>query len=894
MRRLYVTIFSILLSLTAIAQTVSDAFYIYRNDGQFNAFFRDEIDSITYSCYGADNLLYDEFVTQVVYTQDSIYQIPLAAIDSVGFVTPDVVYREGSIPLTGDLFSFLIKSDGWELTFDGSLPTYLMPQIGEKLVSTEITTKLPYCFVGQVKQVSFSSEGIKVLCDSIGLEDAVSQFYGVYDIAVGKNGEYMARSPQRASTSTDYPYDLPFGRIQLPPIDLSAFVTEKDIFGIKSDINYKNTLEVTFTPQIHIKVTRVVDDLRFLSHTNLYVVTNADVETKYDISGEVKKNETEDNAWKKSFLPKQDYLIPPGIPFYFDFGMKASLSGEIATCFTINSHIQQITDITYYDATLIPVIGNIVSPIVNRVGGSINITTMDMTWDYFGADVEFKPCFYIRVGLFAISHVTGWVGGEFDAGLKLNGKLMFDFKRLQSAEPNTIVYEELENMAQIDIKPYVGAHFMAAVLDDNYSFRMGKDFDTPLGTWYQGRILPRFSNTKATLLSDGKAKIEADITNDCFIPYTVGFSLYDNNNNLVETKLNEEKYWTRHAFPSYSCEFVGLEKNKKYKAYPVIRFFGKYDMLASPSVDLDMKIPVEIINFEVTDAQYYQEGFTYKDKKYKYKFECATTVKIDSLENVEDWGYVYEDPDGDLAHISVKDLGGNPYTDTRYAYYRNESRSTVRLYGYVKYYNDADYYYGEVKDYDLIYENESLCPDGNHPHMIDLGLPSGTKWACCNIGASTPTGYGEYYAWGETSSKSDFDWYTYSLCEDGNKYTCADLGDISGSSTYDVARYLWGNPWRMPTASECQELVNNCSSSWTNENGVEGMIFEGPNGNKIFLPAAGTSWKGNITHVGDEGFYWSSTPSDVFDALRIHFSSTSIDPAEPWNRSGGRSVRAVR
>ena len=88
------------------------------------------------------------------------------------------------------------------------------------------------------------------------------------------------------------------------------------------------------------------------------------------------------------------------------------------------------------------------------------------------------------------------------------------------------------------------------------------------------------------------------------------------------------------------------------------------------------------------------------------------------------------------------------------------------------------------------------CPDDNHPHAIDLGLPSGTKWACCNVGASTPEGYGNYYAWGETEPKSEYNLSTYIHC-DGSQSTYHDIGsDIAGTG-YDTATANWGAPWRI-------------------------------------------------------------------------------------------------
>ena len=99
------------------------------------------------------------------------------------------------------------------------------------------------------------------------------------------------------------------------------------------------------------------------------------------------------------------------------------------------------------------------------------------------------------------------------------------------------------------------------------------------------------------------------------------------------------------------------------------------------------------------------------------------------------------------------------------------------------------------------------CPDGNHPHAINLGLPSGTLWACCNVGASMPEEYGGSYAWGETEEKSAYDWSTY-IHYDISNYTCNDIGsDISGTD-YDVAHVKWGGSWHMPSLEQIKELLN--------------------------------------------------------------------------------------
>ena len=195
------------------------------------------------------------------------------------------------------------------------------------------------------------------------------------------------------------------------------------------------------------------------------------------------------------------------------------------------------------------------------------------------------------------------------------------------------------------------------------------------------------------------------------------------------------------------------------------------------------------------------------------------------------------------------------------------------------------------------------CPDDNHPHAIDLGLPSGTKWCCCNVGASTPEGYGGYYAWGETSEKSVYNEVTYKYFNgqdtDGDgwideNFSVVNIGsDIAGTG-YDAASVNMGAPWRMPSTAQQQELINNCSRQWTQQNGVNGILVTGRNGGRIFLPAAGVRWTDDLYDAGSHGDYWSSSlfPGHDYSAYDMGFF------ADRWRWIGyyryiGLSVRAV-
>lgn len=196
---------------------------------------------------------------------------------------------------------------------------------------------------------------------------------------------------------------------------------------------------------------------------------------------------------------------------------------------------------------------------------------------------------------------------------------------------------------------------------------------------------------------------------------------------------------------------------------------------------------------------------------------------------------------------------------------------------------------------------------------VDLGLPSGLKWAKCNLGAPKPSEPGDHYAWGETDPKAEYTWATYKWMQAGQseakyitKYTIADgetggiwydssgafIGDNKTAlvAADDAATAKLGSPWRMPTIDEFQELIDKCTWTWTTQDGVNGYQVDGPNGNAIFLPASYL-----VTGSYRAGYYWSSslstTESDC--AYSLDLNSDRYFIARTY-RYFGCTVRPVR
>lgn len=208
---------------------------------------------------------------------------------------------------------------------------------------------------------------------------------------------------------------------------------------------------------------------------------------------------------------------------------------------------------------------------------------------------------------------------------------------------------------------------------------------------------------------------------------------------------------------------------------------------------------------------------------------------------------------------------------------------------------DSEYVYGEVRSFTTASSVTVTSGDA-----IDLGLS--VKWASCNVGAESPEEYGDYFAWGETSPKSDYGesnsvTYSLSFSELESRGILGSDGNLTAA--YDAATANWGGTWRMPTLDEMKELVNECTWEFTAMNGVGGCKVTGSNGNSIFLPAAGYRLGTSLNVAGSNGCYWSATPyssssaaASSAGAYYLGFNSYYSDWLG-YVRSYGQTVRPV-
>ena len=234
------------------------------------------------------------------------------------------------------------------------------------------------------------------------------------------------------------------------------------------------------------------------------------------------------------------------------------------------------------------------------------------------------------------------------------------------------------------------------------------------------------------------------------------------------------------------------------------------------------------------------------------------------------------DAEGDALYVDGQYIGTSPM-ETRLSF---GSHTVEAERGGKRVSRNIDVAAGAKQSVSLAFEQKI-----NGHEFVDLGLS--VKWATCNVGASQPHGYGNYYAWGETKTKRKY-------TEKNSRTYGKNMSDISGNSNYDVARANWGGSWRMPTKREMKELVNKCTWTWTSQSGVTGHKVTGPNGNSIFLPAAGYCDGSSRDDVGEYGFYWSSTPYEGGTGSAYYLYLLSGSRLVNWSiRYYGFTVRPV-
>lgn len=824
-RRLLFFLLAMACPFVSVSAQTYEAVYVYMNDGGLNAFLKSDLDSIRFSTCDVDGMEHATWQTQEFYTADSIYRIPISKIDSVRMVTPEPVLAQG-VSLGRDSWLKYVKTYTEQtIILNADIPAELIPEVGQVLLAYPNEEPIKEGFSGRVKSVTTTASGIICSCEEVGISDLYERI-----LIVGKAESENTEATENQSRGQKRDFATGKNEKVYIPSHLAGTLKVGDNLSVEASLeNPSLTLDYLLCYGEENLKDMVYFKYRFSADGNISVAANIS-----------KDYEPEPREFAE--IPVNFYGLTGSLVFATYF----KASGSMGLSFGMPVHVTSVDGFRYIEGEGFSALGE---------------RYHNATWDKPEWSVSLDGS--LETGL-AISLAAGIVNRKFasiDLTTYVGPKVSSSFTITSNEGMNTTLYDMLKD---VEVTTSLGVTFEPGYrvwLKERENL-WGVDFSFDFLKTTRP-LLPKISTPEWKAQGSGTGVLTADVANDIFIPVKLGWVLYDYTDNIYDQAYFDGTYWMENEWPipdmSYTIRNLG--GNYNYKAYPVVRLFDKFDIRVPEYAEVKpAECPAKITDFKQTSSAESESGFYYNGTTYKYKFEVATTVECSSdNEDIADWGYVYEDPNGSIARISLRDYY-SPYTDTRYVYYRNEPSSTVRLYGYVRYVGDTEYVYDEPHDYPLNHKQQSYkkCPDDNHPHMIDLGLPSGTKWACCNVGANAPSENGAYYAWGETEEKSRYYWDTYEYY-DKSQETYINIGNEISGTSYDVARVKWGDSWCMPTAAQIKELIDSCTSVWR---GGRGRSFTGPNGGQIYLPATGFRWGDEFRDVGYQGSYWSGTCSD--------------------------------
>ncbi len=401
-------------------------------------------------------------------------------------------------------------------------------------------------------------------------------------------------------------------------------------------------------------------------------------------------------------------------------------------------------------------------------------------------------------------------------------------------------------------------------------------------------VLPSVTTAAATQVTESTATTGGDVISDGNATVTERGVVYATTANPT---MENSKVIAGAGTGSYTCNLTGLQAGTTY----YVRAYATNSQGTSYGEEITFTTALSTTLANVTTSAVTQITET--------TAVAGGNVTSDGNAEVTERGVVYSTVSNpvinNIYHTTVKSGSGTGSFSVNLTNLVEGTKYYVRAYAT----NSKGTSYGEQVSFTT--NEQSSTPNNgteNGHEYVDLGLS--VKWATCNVGASKPEEYGDYFAWGETEPKGVYYWNTYKWCNGSSstmtKYnTNSSYGTVDNKTQLelsdDAARANWGGSWRMPTRAEQDELRENCTWTWTTQNGVNGYkVTSKKNGNSIFLPAAGYRGGSSLDDAGSYGYYRSSSLNAgyTYNAYALYFGSDLVTWTISY-RSYGQSVRPV-
>ena len=576
---------SMFVPLPAQAQQVEqDALYIFRNDGRFNAFFFDDIDHFEYSRIDTLGIEHDDCVVQEVYALDSIFRIPLTAIDSIAFVTPETVYKEDVIKASPRVIDYVIASDSvrW-IRLSGTVPADLLPKKGDKWLIEDSSPLLPGGFGGRVTSVEDSGDGITVTTEALQPEEAFER--AILKMAVGTRDDAKTRDSGKTLFGSEEP-------IELEPIEKSAcltgskdFINDMDIFS--GSVSPLGSVDFYIKPTLHARSFLSVDP--FLGvHIDGYIGADAYIDYTSKVSGTLTARLDmpfpHKAAYYRKVLGEEDTPVYAKVLWKCGIFVEGSGSMELEANYIGTYH--NMASFKYYK----PFLGS-----GNWDGDTDSYFDSD-EYDVkkFTLGASFNCGAMLEAGFECFNPLINGITG---IGLRVELARNLSLKVPVATIPDDLVqtyytdhtYDKLNIDDAVSYSPYILPTPYVNILGwQNNIFDKVKFFEVNTG------IVPNISDLRIEdndeeLLLPGEFTASYKMSRNLLLPVKVGFTLLDGFDQLVDSYWRPDTYWNFFSSPKVENIFTLdplRDEEAYYTIFPTVQIPGTNPILCTEPLEL--------------------------------------------------------------------------------------------------------------------------------------------------------------------------------------------------------------------------------------------------------------------------------------------------------------------
>lgn len=581
MKRIIITL---IISVSIIAAVFAqDNIYVYRNDGEFKAFNKTEVDSITYSHIDNDGIYHTDWQAQLIHTADSTYRIPLTAIDSISFYTPPTVINEDVFLLTSSHDRYLTQADTVSFTFTKDTPAEMLPSKGNITVAEYDCTSFPDGIVARVETIIEDNNGFHFYCTKVGIDEVFDQ------ILLFEKCSPITRQNAKST---------------IRPLAVDNLLWNQTHNVSLEKGNATVNMDVTDAAGIGI-VIRKVKDLPF--YFKMELENNLKTDITLAITSEA--NIHLDKQIGKTLncgripIPGTPLFIVPKLNLSGYFNLNGNVSLESKAHFNRKDKI----DIAYTD-------GQWNCNHTPSTDAGFDVTTLSMKG---AAEIGVVPEL-----LFSFCGTATGIGVNCSIGIKES--VDFEFDALQYF--NVGVYDAIKDSYARTTVPYsISAYAQAGLFDDKSSKRLSYTYSNEIKLGKDKFIVPEFSKPTCVDGTFAFSKtISSTVSRDLLLPVNLGFIIYNSKGQTVAKQYDHWEYKNADEwFPSksYTLSFLGIFNNDEYTVSPLVKIMNK-EIVATPSerFSCDTKsdsIPQELIGtWQCLDPEAYQYMEIKKDGTY--------------------------------------------------------------------------------------------------------------------------------------------------------------------------------------------------------------------------------------------------------------------------------------